>query len=60
MAKSNLSDLYVSDLENRKESPYDTDIINFIKQGAAREINLSCLEHEFADIERPMIECGVR
>ncbi|MFS1912648.1 hypothetical protein [Vibrio sp. 10N.286.48.B7] len=60
MAKSNISDLYVSDLENRKESPYDTDVINYIMQGVVREIDISCLEHELADIERPMVECGVR
>ncbi|MCF7497931.1 hypothetical protein L3V35_23350 [Vibrio sp. L5-1] len=60
MAKSNISDLYVSDLENRKESPYDNDVIDFTRQGANREINLACLDHLFADVKQSKVECSVR
>ena len=60
MAKSNISDLYVSDLDNRKESPYDNDVINFTRQGANREINLACLDHLFADLNQPQVECSAR
>ncbi|MEZ8296217.1 hypothetical protein AB6D11_20580 [Vibrio splendidus] len=60
MAKSNISDLYVSDLENRKESPSDSDVLKYTKQGVSREIDIACLDHVFADIEQPKVKCGVR
>ncbi|WP_305839885.1 hypothetical protein [Photobacterium leiognathi] len=60
MAKSNISDLYASDLENRKSSPYNGDVLKFTQQGASREIEIGCLDHFFADIERPSVTCGTR
>ena len=60
MAKSNISDLYVSDLKNRKESPYDSDVLKYTKQGVNREIDIACLDHLFADIKQPKVKCGVR
>ncbi|HCE2406277.1 hypothetical protein [Vibrio parahaemolyticus] len=60
MAKSNISDLYVSDLENRKKSPYDNDVITFTRQGVSTKIDLACLDHLFADVKQPKVECGTR